>query len=29
MLREAGVGMRWLAEPLGVTIKFDGKEMNL
>jgi len=29
MLREAGVGMRWLAEPLGVTIKFDGKEMRL
>ena len=29
MLREAGVGMRWLAEPLGVTIKFDGKEMHL
>jgi len=29
MLREAGVGMRWLADPLGVTIRFDGKEMVL
>ena len=29
MLREAGVGMRWLAEPLGVTIKFDGRDMEL
>lgn len=29
MLREAGVGMRWLADPLGVTIRFDGKEMHL
>lgn len=29
MLREAGVSMRWLAEPLGVTIKFDGKELTV
>jgi dCMP deaminase len=29
MLREANVSMRWLAEPLGVTIKFDGEEMTL
>lgn len=29
MLREAGVGMRWLADPLGVTIKFDGRELFL
>ncbi len=29
MLREARVGMRWLAEPLGVTIRFDGEEMSL
>jgi dCMP deaminase len=29
MLREAGVGMRWLAEPLGVTIRFDGRELIL
>jgi deoxycytidylate deaminase len=29
MLREANVGMRWLAEPLGVTIRFDGQEMEL
>lgn len=29
MLREAGVGMRWLAEPLGVTIRFNGEEMTL
>jgi deoxycytidylate deaminase len=29
MLREANVSMRWLAEPLGVTIKFDGQEMTL
>lgn len=27
MLREAGVSMRWLAEPLGVTILFDEKEV--
>jgi dCMP deaminase len=29
MLREANVAMRWLAEPLGVTIRFDGQEMKL
>jgi dCMP deaminase len=29
MLREAGVSMRWLAEDLGVTIRFDGGEMQL
>lgn len=29
MLREAGVSLRWLAEPLGVKILFDGKEMSL
>lgn len=29
MLREAGVGMRWLAEDLGVTIRFNGEEMRL
>jgi dCMP deaminase len=29
ILREAGVGMRWLAEPLGVGILFDGKEVTL
>lgn len=29
MLREAGVGMRWLADDLGVTIRFDGEEMRL
>lgn len=29
MLDEAGVGMRWIAEPLGATILFDGEEMSL
>lgn len=29
MLREAGVGMRWLNERVGVTILFDGKELDL
>jgi hypothetical protein len=29
MLREAGVSMRWLAEPLGVTILFDEKEVTV
>lgn len=29
MLREAGVGMRWIADNLGVTIRFDGQEINL
>lgn len=29
MLREAGVGMRWITDDLGVTIRFDGKEMHL
>lgn len=27
MLREAGVSMRWLADPVGVTIKFDGRSV--
>ena len=29
MLREAGVGMRWIAEDIGVTIRFNGEEMRL
>ena len=29
LLREAGVGMRWLAEPLGVRVLFDGREIDL
>lgn len=29
MLREAKVGMRWLADDLGATIRFDGKELRL
>jgi len=29
ILREAGVGMRWIGEPIGCTILFDGKEMHL
>lgn len=29
MLREAGVSMRWLSESVGVTIFFDGKELDL
>lgn len=29
MLREAGVGMRWISASLGVSILFDGKEMSL
>jgi dCMP deaminase len=29
MLMQAGVSMRWMAEPLGVTILFDGREMHL
>lgn len=29
MLREAGIGMRWLADPLGVSIRFNGKEVQL
>lgn len=29
MLREAGVSMRWLADDLGVTIRFNGEEMTL
>jgi deoxycytidylate deaminase len=29
MLRDAGVNTRWLAEKLGVTIIFDGKELSL
>lgn len=29
MLSEAGVGMQWLPGRLGVTIRFDGKEIDL
>lgn len=29
MLEEAGVGMRWLGDSLGVTINFDGREIEL
>lgn len=29
MLRDAGVNTRWLAEKVGVTITFDGKELSL
>lgn len=29
MLSEAGVGMKWLPDRLGVTIRFDGKEFDL
>jgi dCMP deaminase len=29
MLDEAGVGMRWIADPLGVTIRFNEEEMPL
>ena len=29
LLREAGVGMRWLAGPLGVRVLFDGREVEL
>jgi dCMP deaminase len=29
MLREAGIGMRWLTEPLGVSVRFNGKELLL
>lgn len=29
MLRDAGVNMRWLADKVGVTIRFDGKELQL
>jgi hypothetical protein len=29
MLDEAGVGMRWIADPLGATILFNGEEMSL
>jgi hypothetical protein len=29
MLDEAGVGMRWIADPLGATILFNGEEMAL
>ena len=29
LLRESGVGMRWINEPLGLKIRFDGKEMEL
>lgn len=27
MLEEAGVGQRWLAGPVGVTIRFDGRDL--
>jgi dCMP deaminase len=29
MLRDAGVNMRWLADRVGVSIRFDGKELRL
>jgi dCMP deaminase len=29
ILREAGVGMRWLGERIDATIMFDGREMHL
>lgn len=29
MLREAGVSMRWAADKIGVTIKFDGKRITV
>lgn len=29
LLEEAGVGMRWVAEPLGVEIQFDGRGLKL
>ena len=29
MLRQAGVSMRWMNETLGVTIRFDGRELEL
>lgn len=29
ILREAGVSMRWVAEPVGATILFDGQEVLL
>lgn len=29
MLREGGVAMRWVAERLGVTIRFNGKDLEL
>ncbi len=29
MLDEAGVGMRWIADPVGATILFNGEEMAL
>lgn len=29
MLREAGVALRWLSCPLGVTIKFNGEDLEL
>lgn len=28
MLREAGVSMRWLAEPMGVAIRFNGETLE-
>jgi dCMP deaminase len=27
MLREAGVGMRWITEPIGAVVRFDGKDV--
>ena len=29
ILRDAGVKVEWFTEPLGVTIRFDGKELEL
>lgn len=29
MLREAGVNLRWVADKIGVSILFDGKELSL
>lgn len=29
ILREAGVSLRWIAEPLGVKIRFNGEDLHL
>lgn len=29
MLREAGVAMRWMAEPVGVAIRFNGEDLKV
>lgn len=29
MLREAGVAMRWMAEPIGVAIRFNGEDLKV